>query len=191
MRDDLSDQELARAARGGSREAFAQLVRGHYEAVYAFLFSMVRHRADAEDLTQECFLRAQRKLHLYNPERPFRPWVFAIARRLAIAHWRRQRPEDSPEAGPEQSVSPAVSARLDAVALWSLARRHLKPDEFTALWLHYREDLPVAEMARALGKTRTHAKVILHRARRKLRPHLEPEANVDSPTYATVTQPAP
>lgn len=171
-----SDLDLARAAQGGSREAYAELVQRHYLPIHRFLLSLLDNRSDAEDLTQDTFLRALNKIHRFNPKRPFRPWVFTIARRLAISHWRRQRPTTAlDECTPHPAVQPSVS-RGDAATLWALARQHLKPDEFSALWCFYREDMPVKEVAKVLGKTLTHSKVILHRARTHLRQHLEPEA---------------
>ncbi|MDB4428619.1 hypothetical protein N9116_00885 [Akkermansiaceae bacterium] len=49
-----------------------------------------------------------------------------------------------------------------------MAKAKLKPDEFTALWMHYQEGLAIKEVARVLNKTTTHAKVIVYRARKRL-----------------------
>jgi len=186
-----ADQALAIAAQGGSREAFGHLASRHYRAVHACLLTLLDNRSDAEDLTQETFLRAFRKIRSYNPRQPFRPWIFSIARRVAIAHWRRRRSTDPLDDSVAHPPAAAPPSGHDAVVLWSLARRHLKPDEFTALWLHYREDLPVADIARALRKTRNHAKVILHRARTRLRSHLEPEAWRPAGLPPPLTSPTP
>ena len=186
-----SDLTLARAAHGGSREAFEELARRHYVPIHRFLLSLLGNRSDAEDLTQDTFLRALAKIHHFNPERPFRPWVFTMARHLAISHWRRQRPTTPlDESIPDPVGSPTVS-RHDAAALWALARQHLKANEFSALWCYYREDMPVKEIAKVLRKTVTHTKVILHRARTHLRTHLEPDAWQPGPLPHPATQATP
>ena len=170
-----ADLDLARAAHGGSREAFGELTLRHYPAVHRFLISLLANPSDAEDLTQDTFIRAFAKIHSYRPGHPFRPWLFAIARRLAIAHWRRSRPTDPLD---EQTPMPAVEDEAclhDAAVLWETARCHLKAEEFSALWFFYREDLPVRELAKVLGKTTTHTKVILHRARKRLHESLTGE----------------
>jgi RNA polymerase sigma-70 factor (ECF subfamily) len=186
-----SDLDLARAAQGGSREAYAELVQRHYLPIHRFLLSLLDNRTDAEDLTQDTFLRALDKIHRYNPKLPFRPWVFTIARRLAISHWRRRRPTTELDESTPDPAAHLTGSRHDAAALWALARRHLKPDEFSALWCFYREDMPVKELAKVLGKTVTHTKVILHRARTHLRPHLEPDTWQPAPLTQPATQATP
>ena len=56
--------------------------------------------------------------------------------------------------------------------LWDIAQRRLHEDKFTALWLFYVEDLPVADIANVLGRTRIAVKTMLFRARRQLMPEL-------------------
>ena len=185
-----SDSDLARAAQGASREAFAELTLRHYEPVHAFLISLLNNRSDAEDLTQDTFLRALAKIGQFKPDHPFRPWIFTIARRLAITHWRRQKPTAPLDESTPHPAADSPPSAHDAAALWSLARRQLKPDEFSALWFFYREDLSIKELAKVLRKTTNHTKVILHRARTRLRDHLtgdQREAIALSPTAIQTT----
>ena len=72
--------------------AFGTLVGRHHQRVFAFLLALTRHRQDAEDLTQETFLRAWKKFHRYDPDLPLLPWLFTLARRLSISALRRTRP---------------------------------------------------------------------------------------------------
>lgn len=189
--DTQSDSDLARAAQGGSREAFAELTLRHYQPVHCFLISLLNNRSDAEDLTQDTFLRALAKIRQFKPDHPFRPWIFTIARRLAITHWRRQRPTTPLDESTPHPVAAPPPSRHDAAALWTVAREKLKPDEFSALWFFYREDLTIKELAKVLRKTTTHTKVILHRARTRLRNHLEPETWSPAPANASAIQPTP
>ena len=157
------DPLLARQARQGSSAAFGTLVHRYHGRVYAFLLTLTRHRQDAEDLTQETFLRAWTKLHLYDPALPLLPWLFTIARRQSIAALRKSRPPptDLPLPGePEAACS--------SLWLWEVAKRELSPAAYSALWLHYREELPLKDVAGVLGKREGAVKVILHRARKSL-----------------------
>jgi RNA polymerase sigma-70 factor (ECF subfamily) len=161
--DSHEDPLLARLARDGSSAAFGMLVKRYHARVFAFLLTLTKQRQDAEDLTQETFLRAWDKIHRYDPAQPLLPWLFTIGRRLSIAALRRKKP--LPDNIPEAETSEPTSA---ALRLWELARRELPPESYSALWLHYREELPLKEVATILGKREGAVKVILHRARKLL-----------------------
>lgn len=164
-----SDTDLVLAALAGGDDAMSardEIIHRYHQKVYGFLHQLTGRKEDAEDLTQETLLLALRKLKTFKPGRDLLPWLFTIARRTAISQWRKSKPtsplfdSDHPSA---ESAKPH-----DAVALWKIAKDTLKPDEFTALWMHYQEDLPMKEVARVLRKTTTHAKVIVYRARKHL-----------------------
>lgn len=160
--DDSDDATLALRARDGSSAAFGQLVHRHHERVFGFLLALTRHREDAEDLTQETFLRAWKKIHRYDPTLPMLPWLLTMARRLSIAALRRKRPL------PEMPVEEPAVSNNHAARLWEIAKRQLAPIAYQALWLHYREELPLKQVADVLGKREGAVKVILHRARKTL-----------------------
>ena len=164
------DATLARRAQGGSAPAFGILVSRHHARVYAFLLHTTRHRQDAEDLTQETFVRAWNKLDRFDPSRPLLPWLLTLARRLSIAALRRHRP-----AATDLGERPDPPATPPAYPIWEIARRELRADSFRAVWLHYHEDLPLREVAQVLGKREGAVKVMLHRARKSLAKHLQAE----------------
>lgn len=167
------DSDLVLAALGGGADAARaadEIIHRHHEAIYRFLHKLTGRREDAEDLTQDTFLLALRKLKTFKSGSDLRPWLFTIARRQAISQWRKAKPvcelfeNDHPTKPGDHSH--------DAIALWELAKKSLKRDEYMALWLHYQEALPVKEVAKILRKTTPHLKVILHRARKRLGKHL-------------------
>ena len=168
-----TDEALASAARAGSRDAFATLVHRLHGRVFSFLFQATRHRSDAEDLTQETLVRAWQAIDRYDAPRPFAPWLFGIARHVLGHHFRCRRSEvelpDDLDQQAAEGPTPAEGALAndDAAGLWRQARR-LKPRHFEALWLRYAEGFELAEVARALGISRLHTKVVLHRARAEL-----------------------
>ncbi len=157
------DPLLARQARDGSSAAFGTLVHRHHARVYAFLLTLTRHRQDAEDLTQETFLRAWKHFHRFDPTLPLLPWLFTIARRQSIAALRKSRKLPA-----ELDFPQAPEPASPALWLWETAKRELGPDAYSALWLHYREELPLKEVATILGKREGAVKVLLHRARKSL-----------------------
>ena len=164
-----SDSELVLTALAGTEDAASardEIIHRHHQKIYGFLHQLTGKKEDAEDLTQETLLLALRKLHTFKTDRDLLPWLFTIARRTAIAQWRKSKPT-SPLFDSDHPASESTKPH-DAVALWNIAKAKLKRDEFTALWMHYQEDLPVKEVAKVLRKTATHTKVILYRARKHL-----------------------
>jgi RNA polymerase sigma-70 factor, ECF subfamily len=161
---EAEDAALARKAQGGSTAAFGELVHRHHSRVFAFLLALTRHRQDAEDLTQECFVRAWEKIHYFDPSQPLLPWLFTMARRQSIAALRRRRrPLEDLAADPAPAEPGSRSLEL-----WEIAKTRLTPVAYSALWLHYREELPLKQVATILGKREGAVKVLLHRARQTL-----------------------
>jgi RNA polymerase sigma-70 factor, ECF subfamily len=172
----LSDEELARQTQAGSLIAFEELVFRYGGRIYAFVLQLCCNTADAEEVTQETFVKAFRAIALYNPRHAFPPWLFTIARRKCIDHHRAALPlSDAPAPDRTDGTNPAelLASQDDKDCLWALARQALPPSQFQALWLNYAAEMKVAEIAQVLNRTRTHIKVMLFRARRTLRRALE------------------
>ncbi len=170
-----TDADLVRAAVVGDADAFAVLYRRHVAAVHRVLSASVRDREAAADLTQEVFARAIKALPaLRDPDR-FRPWILAIARHAAIDAARtdprsRSYDAEADEGPPDRDPTPAELAELDYLVqrvrgcIASLSAR-----DATVLALVTQLGYSPAEVAQAIGITPGAAKVVLHRARRRLR----------------------
>ena len=130
---------------------------------------------DAQDVTQQVFIRAWQKIHQFRVEAKFATWLFTITRRAAINYYRARGSRTMVELKEADgklvtSDTPASSLaeRDEHAALWATARRNLNDSQFTALWLRYRESMSIKEMALAMGKRQVTTKVLLHRARKVL-----------------------
>lgn len=162
---------LVRDTVAGVARAFDQIMALHNRRVFNFLYQFTRHRQDAEDLTQQTFIKAYHNLHRFDCARPLINWLLTIARRTALNHFRDTKrwdemPENIASAGP----SPAHHAeeRDQADTIWARARRVLSQREFEVLWLRFGEEMSVEETARVMGLTQVHVKVIVFRARKHL-----------------------
>ncbi len=169
-----SDQQLAREAQQGSVAGFEELVRRYQVPLLHFLRNRTGNTADAEDLAQDTLVRAYENLHRYRPTYRFSTWLFTIAHRISLI----QRRKRCPAAGPDgMGALPAGGAGPEAAAiekeqrgrLWDLAAASLSQPQMTALWLYYVEEMPVAEIAKVLERSRVATKTMLFRARRKLK----------------------
>jgi RNA polymerase sigma-70 factor (ECF subfamily) len=177
-----SDRDLVGDVRRGNREAFGQLVRKYQGRLFGLVLMMVREPAGVEEVTQDAFVRAYTHLDRYDEQRPFYPWVAAIAVRLSQnrlrAHVRVLRREVG---GPETVDEPGVNATMlsDLIddersrALWE-AVAMLPSGERTAVTFYYRDGLTLPDIARGLGVTTGTIKTLLFRARRHLRERLAP-----------------
>ncbi|MEM8885228.1 MAG: sigma-70 family RNA polymerase sigma factor, partial [Planctomycetota bacterium] len=73
-----TDEQLLERARGGDREAFADLVRRYETPVYSMSFRMLSHREDARDLAQEIFLTVYQSLERFRGEAQFKTWLYRV-----------------------------------------------------------------------------------------------------------------
>src|SRR5881394_1303976 len=71
-----SSEQLAEKTQNGCRESFEALVERHWQRIFNFLWQLTRNPHDAEDLTQQTFLKAFRNIHRYNPACSFASWLF-------------------------------------------------------------------------------------------------------------------
>lgn len=165
-----SCEQLAEHCQEGDQQALAELLTRHGPRVYGFLFKLVGNAHDAEDLTQEVFVRVYRNIRQFDTRRSFAPWLFTITRRTAATFWRKKRPTVQIESDPpshEADPQRQAESQDDCDRIWKFAHT-LKKRHFQILWLRYREEFSMQEIAEIMGITDMNTKVLLHRARSDL-----------------------
>jgi RNA polymerase sigma-70 factor (ECF subfamily) len=174
-----SDEDLACEARAGSVASFEELARRVQVPLVRFLARRFPSRRDAEDVAQEALIRAYQSLGSFRDGGRFRTWLFTIAYRVAVSRGRSGHatvamPEGLGDGG--DGPGEAMERRERAVRGWGTARALLNEEQVAALWLYYVEQMPAGEVARVMGRSWVSVKTMLHRARKKLEPHLVAEA---------------
>jgi RNA polymerase sigma-70 factor (ECF subfamily) len=91
LRSRKEDQELIVRALGGEEAAYAKLRNKYWRPLHAMLSRMIHNKHDAEDLTQEAFIKAFGSLQSYNPEYAFSTWLYKIASNNCIDYLRKRR----------------------------------------------------------------------------------------------------
>ena len=86
-----SDRDLIQRARRGDAEAFGELVIRYQTSVFNVCYRILHERAEAEDMTQESFLRARERLHLFDEERAFGSWIRRVAANVCLNHLESQK----------------------------------------------------------------------------------------------------
>lgn len=149
-----------------SEQAFGEFYRRHARALWAYVYRVTRNAADADDILQDAFCRMLSADLSGMNEEERRKYVFRVAGNLIVDRWRRARRELSWLARSRPSGEELPVEHDDEVT-----RRfgELKPRERALLWLAYVEQQDHQEIAEALGLSRGSVKVLLSRARGRLR----------------------
>ena len=174
------ERRAALAASAGDATVFTALVEEYQHRVFGLSLMILRNRPAAEEVTQDAFVRAFLNLHRYDAARPFYPWIAAIAVRLAQTWLRRRMRHAGREDGPLEAASddhadgPLRELISDERSrrLWSLVTS-LPRAQSAAVFLYYKQDMKVDEVAQTLGVTSGTIKTLLSRARHALRERLE------------------
>lgn len=165
MTDDLT---LIDAAKAGSADAFADLVRAYRVRLLRFLLTRCASYADAEDALQDTLIAAYRYLHSYDPRWRFSTWLY----RIAIRNAQKVRSQTVVELGDlsDEENDPMLHCinASETENLWISARRVLNDDVFAATWLRYAEDMSIKDISVALDRSDSWTKVNLLRARKAL-----------------------
>lgn len=185
----MSDEiETVRRAQAGDGEAFAVLVRKYQKRVFGHVLRMVRNTEDAEDLTQEAFLRAYVCLGSYNGEASFGRWLYRIATNICIDRARKRKLLTSPwpewndgEDGkavefPSEDLGPEEVLEEKESVYWILdAARRLPGHYREAFYLKNLSGRSYEEIAGFLGCAEGTVKSRVSRAHHILRKRLAPD----------------
>jgi RNA polymerase sigma-70 factor (ECF subfamily) len=170
-----TDEQLVAASLQGSDGAFDELVRRYRERLLRFLLTRSASREDAEDAIQDTLISAYRYLYSFDSRWRFSTWLYRIAlrnvARKGVPAMAEARDADSFAATTGDPLRACLAAD-DLCNAWLTAKAILPADAYAAMWLRYVEDMPVKEVARALDKSGSWAKVTLMRARQKLEAEL-------------------
>lgn len=180
-RDRAWSRKMA-AAQDGDRAAYDQLLREIVPFIRAVVSAQHRQPDRIADAVQDVLLTVHRVRHTYDPARPFRPWLAAIARRRSIDLLRRRGRRDalevSDEIAYETFADPAANKEIETAqhtAGLSGAIAALPPSQREAVELLKLKEMSLAEASRASGKSMTALKVNVHRAIKALRAQLTGE----------------
>lgn len=190
------DVRLMLEVRSDESGAFEGLVRKYQNRLLTILTHLVGSREEAEDLTQDVFLRIYKARKGYKPRAKFSTWLFTIANNLALNHMRSKgrRPTISLGGGDESGSSAGVplfqavakdgtpSAQMRQVELAQVVQHAvnaLGEDQRLAILLSKFEEMSYAEIGEIMTKSEAAVKSLLARARMNLRDQLEPYLRSD------------
>lgn len=182
MQSKLSDIDLITQTLAGNQAAYADLVKRHQRFVFTLAMRFSKSREDAEEIAQDCFIKAYRSLASYNAQAKFSTWLYTIVYNTAMTFLRKKRiATDSmdDEATFIQVENHESAFDTDNVENKSRsfylnqAIEQLLPDDATIITLFYKGEQSLEEIAQALGMETNTVKVKLFRARQRLKEKLE------------------
>jgi RNA polymerase sigma-70 factor (ECF subfamily) len=179
-----NDLDLVERARAGDTDAFRELVDRHSGTMFKTAYRLTGNEADADDLVQEAFLRAYRKLDRFDGRSQFSTWLYRITVNCGMDLMRKRSRRNARAAMDEGVVLDSVATddpRPDRLALsGEIGRavesvlRTLSPMERAAFVLRHFEGRSIAEIGGLLGARSGATKHAIFRAVKKLRAALGP-----------------
>jgi RNA polymerase sigma factor (sigma-70 family) len=176
-----TDHDLVEAVRDGDDSAFEELYRRYHGRIAAYVRRTVRDPARAEDLAQDAFFSALRRMRATDAKIAFKPWIFEIARNATIDHWRRTSRAEEISVEADELLRPSDRGRLvgstgpDSALVDKERLEHLRGafDELSdvhtrILVMRELEGLSYREIATKLDLSRASVESALFRARRRL-----------------------
>jgi RNA polymerase sigma-70 factor, ECF subfamily len=183
----VHDNALLEAAQKGDQDAFGEIVRRHQGSVYGFLRARLLQNSDAEDLTQETFLRAYTIRARFDSSGLVGPWLIGIARNVLREHARkgkRRREVAWTELclELEELVESDDAVYDDMLAHLPVCLESLGPSARQAIDLRYSCKLRLAEIGARLRRSEGAAKLLMFRARQALKNCLERASQPGGPS---------
>lgn len=175
-----TDAAVIDRIRSGDTDAFRVLVDRHSRAIYRLGYRLTRNEMDADDVVQETFLRAYRRLDTWDGRASFGTWAHQIAANYALDLLRKQKRTGAEELGETEPTDHAprtddsVLLRVGVARALDQGMRTLSGNERTAFVLRHYEGMSIEEIGRILGTETNATKHTIFRAVRKLRQILEP-----------------
>lgn len=154
----------------GDQPSFGELIQRFRGRVYGLCYRMLGQREDAEDATQETFLRVARNLHRWDPTRAFEPWLLTIAGnrcRTRLAK-RKRRPGTITLDYPVEDQSVVVNRGKLLAEEMELALSSIRKEYRDAFTLFHKKEMCYNEISEELGVPLGTVKTWVHRARREL-----------------------
>jgi len=182
MSTGLNDNELISRVLKGDQQAYAGLVTRYQNYVFTLSLRFLKNREDAEEVSQDIFVKAYRSLADFRGASKFSTWLYTIVNTTCITFLRKKRMEvHSLDNEKIFEVADSVDSGMRAnqveqksrVAMVNNAIDMLSPDDAEVLTLFYKGEQSLEEIAMILGIEANTAKVRLHRARARLKEKME------------------
>jgi RNA polymerase sigma factor (sigma-70 family) len=182
MQTGVTDTEIISRVLKGEQQVFALLVERYQNYVFTLVLRLIESREDAEEVSQDIFVKAYRSLADFRGESKFSTWLYTIVRTSCITFLRKKKLQttsiDNEKTflqveNHESSFKANLVEQKSRQAMVNEAIKMLSPDDAQIITLFYKAEQSLDEMAAILGLEPNNVKVKLHRARQRLKEKME------------------
>jgi RNA polymerase sigma factor (sigma-70 family) len=179
---ELTDTEVIKKVLAGEQALFAQLVQRYQSYVFTLVHRFTDNREDAEEISQDVFVKAYRSLADFRGEAKFSTWLYTVVRTTCITFLRKRKLDttslDNERTAiqlenKESGFTANAVERKSRHAMVNAAIRMLSPDDSQILTLFYKGEQTLEEIGRVMSLDPNTVKVKLHRARNRLKERME------------------
>ena len=182
MQSKLSDIELIEQTLAGNQSAYADLVKRHQRFVFTLALRFAKGREDAEEIAQDCFIKAYRSLGSFQKQSKFSTWLYSIVYTTARTFLRKKRVDTTSINDDDTYIQ--IEGKYSSYDEYNVENKsrsyylnqaigQLLPDDATIITLFYKGEQSLDEIAKVLGIEANTVKVKLFRARQRLKERLE------------------
>ncbi len=161
----MSENELIADYLDGDEQSLELLIGQYLKPIYSFVSRYVGNSQEAEDITQEVFVRVWRNLKKFDQEKSFKTWIFSIAKNASLDHLKKKRAipfSEFDQADGGNLVTDALAdpaplplallERADMAKMLNVAMEKLSPQYRMVLFLRYNDHFNFREIAESLGE---------------------------------------
>jgi RNA polymerase sigma factor (sigma-70 family) len=182
MQSKLSDIELIQNTLAGDQSAYTDLVKRHQRFVFTLAMRFAKGREDAEEIAQDCFIKAYRSLASFQGQSKFSTWLYSIVYTTAMTFLRKKRVDTDSIDNEDTYIQ--IENQLSGYDVdnaenksrsfyLNQAIEQLLPDDAAIITMFYKGEQSLEEIAKAMGMEANTVKVKLFRARQRLKEKLE------------------
>jgi RNA polymerase sigma-70 factor (ECF subfamily) len=182
MQSKLSDIALIQQTLAGDQSAYADLVKRHQRYIFTLALRFSKNREDAEEIAQDCFIKAYRSLRTFQGQAKFSTWLYTIVYTTAMSFLRKRR-LDTDSIDNDQvfvqlenqsgSMDQNLAENKSRSFYLNEAISQLLPDDASIITLFYMGEQSIEEIAQTMAMEANTVKVKLFRARQRLKEKLE------------------
>lgn len=182
MQQEVTDLALINAVLNGNTAVYSDLVKRHQRFVFTLALRFTKNREDAEEVAQDCFVKAYRALGTFRQDSKFSTWLYTITYTSAMTALRKKKLQTISLDDDEYTVQPVNSSsdndvntieKKSAYVYLNQAIESLLPDDAAIITLFYNGEQSLDEIGKALLMDPNTVKVKLHRARLRLKEKLQ------------------
>ena len=165
---DLSEKEILEVVKKGDKEAYGMIVKRYMHSAYYVALGLVHNQQDALDVSQDAFIKAFRKINMFDTRMPFFPWFYRLLRNLCIDHLKRKNRTRTIPLDDVHILKQEKQDRELKETLWKGIEK-LPFEQREIVILRYFQQLSYAEIAELVGKPLGTVMSSLFYAKKKLK----------------------